>query len=178
MKESIVTCEEALAVIPYANLRLSTFKSQSCNLVLFEDQFINATFTQTLLKKEVARQKKQFEKEDGKKIKTGKIHMGVSLYFYSKYFDMLPEDIINEHEKNFCIPIQDISYLEYSFDQRELETDKAINKRKPGKLFVKTPYFEWNYSFASIPADELLKTLRKIFPTNNFLEDKLIFKKF
>jgi hypothetical protein len=175
--KELVTFKEALAVIPYANLRLSKFIKQSCNLVIFEDQFIHATFTQALLKKEVARQKYEFEKEGGEEIKASKIHMGVSLYFYSKYFDMTPNNIIEEHEKNFTVPVSDITNLEYSFDPRELETDKTIKRIKPGTLFIKTPYFEWTYYFATIPAVELLKALRKIFPTNNFQENKLRFEK-
>ena len=156
---------EALAVIPFAGRKLSFFRSITCNLVLFPDQFIHATYTKELLNKEVQKKKLEYEEEKGEPIKAGRIQFGVSLYFYARYFDLTPETILQEHPQNFAIPLKDITYLQYSFDAREMSSEEESAKRfRPGNLQIKTEYFEWNYRFSSIPAPELIKALREMIP--------------
>jgi hypothetical protein len=153
--------QKALAVIPYAGLRKNAFHSVSCNVVLFPQEIVHATFTKRLLQQEMKRKKEEYEKEKGAPIRVGSIRMGVTLYYYAKYFDMNPAEIVEEHKDNFTISVDDIQSISYLFDANEL-LDPPPQKIRPGKLHIVTSYGQWNYTFSSIPATELLSALQEI----------------
>ena len=102
--------------------------------------------------------------------------MGVTLYYYAKYFDMNPAEILEEHEDNFKISVVDIQSISYLFDPNEL-LDPPPRKIRPSKLHIATSYSEWNYTFSSIPATELLSALQEIWEGITIEDGKASWKK-
>jgi hypothetical protein len=179
VSSSITQFEEeskALAVIAYAGLQKSFFRSVNCNVVLFPEEIIHATFTKKLLQQEIQRKKEEYAHETGSSIKTGNIRMGVTLYYYSKYFDLSPQEILNEHENNFRIPVQDIITLTYTFDVNELQ-DSPPRRLRPSKLHIVTSSQDYTYIFSSIPAKELLSAFQEIWVDISIEEGKASWSK-
>ncbi len=167
---------KALAVIAYAGLQKSFFRSANCNVVLFQEEIIHATFTKKLLQQEIQRKKEEYTHETGSSLKTGNIRMGVTLYYYSKYFDLSPQEILDEHEHNFRIPVQDIVKLTYMFDDNELQ-DSPPRRLRPGKLRIVTSSQDYTYIFGSIPAKELVSALQEIWVDLSIEEGKASWSK-
>jgi hypothetical protein len=163
--------QKALAVIAYAGLQKSFFQSINCNIVLFQKEILHAAFTKKLLQQEIQRKKEEYMNETGSPTKTGNIRMGVTLYYYSKYFDLSPQEILDEHENNFRIPVQDILKITYTFDVNELQ-DVPPRRLRPGKLRIATSSKEYTYIFGSIPAKELLSALQEIWADLSIEEGK------
>ena len=167
--------QKALAVIAYAGLQKSFFQSINCNIVLFQKEILHAAFTKKLLQQEIQRKKEEYMNETGSPTKTGNIRMGVTLYYYSKYFDLSPQEILDEHENNFRILVQDIVKTTYTFDVNELQ-DVPPRRLRPGKLRIATSSKEYTYIFGSIPAKELLSALQEIWADLSIEEGKASWK--
>ncbi|MDI6860457.1 MAG: hypothetical protein QMD25_00365 [Caldisericia bacterium] len=99
--------EKIIEVIP-ANWKKSMFKQEPWALIITDRRLLFAKWTQELFKKESEKRKEETKEAGGGKLKQFFSQMGTSFTYYKKYYEMTPDEIINEHNENFALTPEDI----------------------------------------------------------------------
>ena len=99
--------EKILEVVP-VNWKKSMFKQEPWALVITDKRFVFAKWTQELFKKESDRRKEETKEAGGGKLKQFFSQIGTGFTYFNKYYEIKPDDIINEHNENFTLSPKDI----------------------------------------------------------------------
>ncbi len=99
--------EKILEVVP-VNWKKSMFKLEPWALVVTDKRMLFAKWTQELYKKEADRRKEETKDAGGGKLKQFFSQMGTGFTYYKKYYEMTPDEILQEHSENFSLTPSDV----------------------------------------------------------------------
>jgi len=143
---------QIIGIIP--NVRAGLLGQKSFNIIITDSNLIIAQMTNTMVNEEIQKVREESKDEGDGFLKRMASTMTAGYHVHERYFNMTPEEIINETSGNFSIPNESIKKIRIKMGQ--IYED---GRNQPNTLKIVSDSSKYKYTFTQISSKQAKELL-------------------
>lgn len=147
-----MTSENMIRIIP--NVRAGLLGQKAFNIIITDSQLIIAQMTNDMVNEEIKKTREESKEKGDGFLKRMASTMTAGYHVHERYFNMMPDQIINENPSNFAIPNDSIKKIRIKMGQTYED-----GTNRPNTLKIVSEKAKYKYTFTQITARQAKELL-------------------